>query len=106
MAEESLALHPTMTSSRSASGGVARKESCRLFSRRSAIASRRFARHSSRDLPWPFAPGTSAQYAIYHGPSCSTMAVNSLRTELFYRFDSEQSTLGWLTPHCYEFTAC
>jgi hypothetical protein len=31
------------------------------------------------------APGTSAQYPTYHGPSCSTIAVNSLRISLFYR---------------------
>ena len=30
-------------------------------SRSNAIASRKFARHSSRDMPCPFAPGTSAQ---------------------------------------------
>ena len=75
---EDLALHPITISSCLASGGSARKDSSRLCTRMSAIASRRFARHSSRDLPWPFAPGTSAQYATYHGPSCSTIAVNSL----------------------------
>jgi hypothetical protein len=41
------------------------------------IASRRFFKHSSLDLPCPFAPGTSAQYAMYQGPSCSTITVNS-----------------------------
>jgi hypothetical protein len=31
------------------------------------------------------APGTSAQYAMYQGPSRSTIAVNSLRTTRLYR---------------------
>jgi hypothetical protein len=74
-----LALHPTTTSSWPASGGSERSDSSRRCSRMSAMASRRLSRHSSRDLPWPLAPGTSAQYATYHGPSCSMIAVNSLR---------------------------
>ena len=41
----------------------------RLCARTSAIA--------SRVSPCPLAPGTSAQYPIYHGPCCSTIAVNS-----------------------------
>ena len=85
MPEESPALHPITTSSCLASGGRARKDSSRLCSRMRAIASRRFVRHSSRDLPWPLAPGTSAQYATCHGPSCSTIAVNSLCISPFYR---------------------
>ena len=85
MPEQPLALHPTTTNSCLASGGRARKDSSRLCSRTRAIASRRFARHSSRVLPCPLAPGTSAQYPTYHGPSCSTIAVNSLRITLFYR---------------------
>lgn len=56
-----------------------------------AIASRRFARHSSRVLPWPFAPGTSAQYATYQGPPCSTIAVNSLRIQPFYAAHGKSS---------------
>src|ERR1035437_868752 len=87
MPEQSLDLHPTTTSSCLASGGSARKDSSRLLSRIRAIASRRFARHSSRVLPCPLAPGTSAQYPTYHEPSCSTIAVNSLRISLFYRRD-------------------
>jgi hypothetical protein len=85
MPEQPLALHPTTTNSCLASGGRARKDSSRLCSRIKAIASRRFARHSSRVLPCPLAPGTSAQYPTYQGPSCSTIAVNSLRISLFYR---------------------
>ncbi len=50
-----------------------RKDSSRLYSRIRAIASRRFARHSSRDFPWPLAPGASAQ-----------KGVNSLCTSPFY----------------------
>jgi len=49
-----------------------------LYARTSAIPSRRFAKHSSRVRPCPFAPGTSAQYAMNQGPSCSTIALNSL----------------------------
>jgi hypothetical protein len=78
-------IHPITTSSCLASGGRARRDSSRLCLRIRVIASRRFARHSSRDLPCPLAPGTSAQYATYHGPSCSTIAVNSLCTCPFYR---------------------
>jgi len=40
--------------------------------------------HSSGVSPCPFAPGTSAQYATYHGPSRSMIAVNSLRMHAFY----------------------
>lgn len=58
---EAVKLHPTTTSSCLASGGKARKDSSRLCSRMRVIASRRFAMHSSRDFPWPLAPGTSAQ---------------------------------------------
>src|ERR1035438_6511694 len=97
MPEESLQLHPTTTSSCLASGGKARKASARLYSRTRVIASRRFAIHSSRDLPSPLAPGTSAQYAMYHGPSSSTIAVNSLCIDQFYRqtglWAAVQSTL-------------
>ncbi len=82
--QQPLAFHPTTTSSLTTSGGRERKDSSRRYSEMLAIASRRFAMHSSRDLPWPFAPGTSAQYPIYHGPSCSTIAVNSLCTTPFY----------------------
>src|ERR1039457_7003470 len=87
VSEKSFALHPTTTSSCLASGGRARRDSSRLYSRIRAIASRRFARHSSRVLPCPLAPGTSAQYPTYHEPSCSTIAVNSLRISLFYSRD-------------------
>jgi hypothetical protein len=52
-----------------ASGGKARSDSSRRCARMSAIASRKFARHSSCVVPWPFAPGTSAQYATNHGSS-------------------------------------
>ena len=85
MAEECLQLHPITTSSCLASGGRARKDSSRRCCRMRAIASRRFDRHSSRDFPWPLAPGTSAQYAMGQGPSRSTMAVNSLCMGPFYR---------------------
>jgi hypothetical protein len=61
MPEQSLALHPTTTSSCLASAGRARRDSSRLCSRIRAMAWRRFARHSSRVLPCPLAPGTSAQ---------------------------------------------
>lgn len=79
VSQQSFALHPTTTSSWLASTGSERSDSSRRCSRMSVMASRRLARLSSRDLPWPFAPGTSAQYAMYHGPSFSTIAVNSLR---------------------------
>lgn len=85
MPEKPIELHPTTRSSCLASGGSARSDSSRLCSRIKAIASRRFARHSSRVFPCPLAPGTSAQYAMYHGPSCSTIAVNSLRILTVYR---------------------
>lgn len=78
MAQESLAPHPITTSSRFASAGMERSESSRQCSRTGAMPSLRFAKHSSRVRPWPFAPGTSAQYAMNQGPSCSTIAVNSL----------------------------
>ena len=61
MPEQSLALHPTTTSSCLASAGRARRDSSRLCSRIRAMAWRRFARHSSGVLPCPLAPGTSAQ---------------------------------------------
>ena len=97
MPEEPFQLHPTTTSSCLASGGKARKASSRLYSRTRVIASRRFAMHSSRDFPSPLAPGTSAQYAMYQGPSSSTIAVNSLCIDLFYRqtglWAAVQSTL-------------
>ena len=67
-------------SSGTASGGSARVDSSRRKSRISVMASRRLSRHDSRVRPWPLAPGTSAQQAINQGPSCSTIAVNSLRT--------------------------
>ena len=91
MAEQAVALHPITTSACSASGGMARKESSRRCSKIRAIPSRRFARHSARDLPWPFAPGTSAQYAMYQGPSFSTIAVNSLRMRPFYRCQPDRA---------------
>ena len=81
--EKSLALHPTITGSCLASGGKARSDSSRRCARISAIASRKFARHSSCVVPWPFAPGTSAQYATNQGPSLSTIAVNSFRMTVF-----------------------
>lgn len=84
MPEERLALHPMMSNSCFASGGRARMDSSLRCSRIRAIASRRSARHSSDDLPCPLAPGTSAQYATYHGPSRSIIAVNSLCTLPFY----------------------
>ena len=79
--EKSLALHPTTTGSCLASGGKARSDSSRRCARMSAIASRKFARHSSCVVPWPFAPGTSAQYATNQGPSLSRIAVNSFRID-------------------------
>lgn len=82
--EKPFAFHPTITGSCLASGGKARRDSSRLCSRMSAIAARKFARHSSSVFPCPFAPGTSAQYATNQGPSCSTIAVNSLRMTVFY----------------------
>jgi hypothetical protein len=82
--EKPFAPHPTTTGSCLASGGKARRDSSRLCSRMSAIASRKFARHSSCVLPCPFAPGNSAQYDTNQGPSCSTIAVNSLRMTTFY----------------------
>ena len=82
--EKRFAPHPTTTGSCLASGGKARRDSSRLCSRMSAIASRKFARHSSCVRPWPFAPGSSAQYDTNQGPSCSTIAVNSLRMTTFY----------------------
>src|SRR5688572_10443969 len=65
--EQPLTFHQTTTTSWRASGGSERKDSSRLCSSTSAIASRRLAMHSSRDLPCPLAPGISAQYATYHG---------------------------------------
>jgi exodeoxyribonuclease III len=82
--EKPFTLHPTITGCCLASGGSARRVSSRLCSRISAIASRKFARHSSCVFPCPFAPGTSAQYATNQGPSRSTIAVNSLRMTVFY----------------------
>jgi len=85
VAQKPFAFHPTITGSCLALGGKARRDSSRLCSRISAIASRKFARHSSCVFPCPFAPGTSAQYATNQGPSCSMIAVNSLRITVFYR---------------------
>src|SRR5579872_60522 len=82
--EQPFALHPTITGSCLASGGRARKDSSRLCSRINAMASRKFARHSSSVLPCPLAPGTSAQYATNQGPSRSMIAVNSLCMDIFY----------------------
>ena len=62
MPVESLALHPTTTSSCLASAARARKDSSRLCSRIRAIASRSSARHSPRVLPCPLAPGSSALF--------------------------------------------
>jgi len=56
-----LAFHPTITGSCLASGGKARRVYSRRCSKMRAIASRRFARHSSCVFPCPFAPGASAQ---------------------------------------------
>src|SRR5713101_8237656 len=79
--EDAGELHPITTSSCLAFGGRARKDSSRLYSRMRAIASRRFARHSSPDFPWPLAPGASVQYAMCHGPSRSTIAVELVAHE-------------------------
>jgi hypothetical protein len=52
-----------------ASAYMEHRDSSRLCSRISSMASRRFAKHASRVRPCPFAPGTSAQYAIESRPS-------------------------------------
>lgn len=61
VAQQRITLHPTTTSSCFASGGRDRSDSSRRCSRMRAIACLRLSRHSSRVLPCPFAPGTSAQ---------------------------------------------
>lgn len=61
VSKQGFALHSTTTSCCCASGGNDCKDSCRRCSRINPIASRRLSRHSSRDRPCPFAPGTSAQ---------------------------------------------
>ena len=53
VAEQSLALHPTTTSSCLTSGGSARNDSSRLYSGIREIASLRLLRHSSRVEPCP-----------------------------------------------------
>lgn len=82
--EQRITLHPTTTSSCWASGGTERSDSSRRYCRISVMAARKFARHSSRVLPCPLAPGTSAQYATCHSPSRSMTAVNSFRMSAFY----------------------
>ena len=78
MYQEAAALHSTTTVSRRASGGIARRPSVRRSSSISAIASERLSFAPSFVCPCPFAPGTSGQYAMYHSPSRSITAVNSL----------------------------
>ena len=51
MPDQRFTFHPTTTSSCFASGGMERNDSSRRCSRIMAIASRRFARHSSRVAP-------------------------------------------------------
>ncbi len=58
---DSVADHPTITSSCVASTGRARKDSSRLCSRIKAMDALKFSRHSSCVTPCPLAPGTSAQ---------------------------------------------
>src|SRR4030095_13306737 len=41
--------------------------------------------------------GTSAQYAICHGPSCSTIAANSLCMRSFYRLSYRRQHSRWYT---------
>src|SRR5258706_10459 len=65
-----------MVSSKAPKGTVRMPSSLRS-SRINSIACRKFSRHSSRDSPWPLAPGTSGQYPTNQPPSRSMMAVNS-----------------------------
>jgi hypothetical protein len=52
--------------------------SWRLASKIREIAAAKLSLQASIVFPWPFAPGTSGQQAIYQSSSFSMMAANSL----------------------------
>ena len=74
MFEKRSALHGTTRVSRWASGGTPRNASSRQSSRITAIASARFALHSSVVPPCPLAPGISGQYLMYPVSAFSIIA--------------------------------
>src|SRR5258708_17843344 len=81
-----------MVSSKAPKGTVRMPSSLRS-SRINSIARRKFSRHSSRDSPWPLAPGTSGQYPTNQPPSRSMMAVNSCFIRRLYGIPPPPSRL-------------
>src|SRR6266404_2688247 len=77
MMQDCVSLHPSLMVSSNAPKGTPRMPSSLRSSRINSIACRKFSRHSSRDSPWPLAPGTPGQYPTNQPPSRSMIAVNS-----------------------------